>query len=198
VDFSIAHALRGTESLAGIPGTVGGLVMGSGAGSGLRAGAQLAGVEILRDSEVMAVTEAPEKFAYRKSGAGRDVVLSARFHLEHGDKEELMRVRRQMLLWRNAEQPLNVANAGVMFRDPEGKKAAELVLQAGMKGFRRGGAAVSERHANMLLNVGNATVDDALSLIRQVQHAVREKSGMRLALAMRLIGFEEESMREVA
>jgi UDP-N-acetylmuramate dehydrogenase len=196
VNFCIEHALRGVETCAGTPGTVGGLVTG-GVSDQLAEGC-LAEAEILRDSEVLAVSEAPEKFAYRRSGAGRDVVLGATFRLERGDKEQLMRLRRQFLVRRNAEQPLNVSNAGIMFRDPPGKKAAGLVLQAGMRGFRRGGAAVSERHANMLLNTGNATVVDALALIRHVQRAVRENSGVQLALAMRLIGFAEESMREVA
>jgi len=197
VDFCIEHALQGAETLAGIPGTVGGLVVGSGPGAGVLAEGRLRKVEILRDAEVVAST-APEDFSYRKSGIGRDVVLGATFRFERGDKEQLMRLRREILVRRNAEQPLNVANAGFMFSDPEGKKAAELVRDAGMQGSRRGAAAVSERHANMLLNMGNATAADALSLIRQVQRAVREKSGVHLALAMRLAGFEEESMREVA
>ncbi len=198
VDFCIEHALRGVETCAGTPGTVGGLVTGGGLVSDQLAEGCLAEAEILRDSEVLAISEAPEKFAYRRSGTGRDVVLGATFRLERGDKEQLMRLRRQILVRRNAEQPLNVSNAGIMFRDPPGKKAAGLVQQAGMNGFRRGGAAVSERHANMLLNAGNATVVDALGIIRHVQRAVRQNSGVQLALAMRLIGFAEESMREVA
>jgi UDP-N-acetylmuramate dehydrogenase len=197
VDFCITHALQGIEALAGVPGTVGGLVTG-GAGLDQIARGRLANVEILRDSEVLTLSEAPAPYTYRRSGVGRDVVLGATFRLERGDKEQLMRLRRQTLLRRNAEQPLNVAHAGVMFRDPEGKKAAELILEAGMKGVRRGGAAVSERNANMLLNMGNAAVADALELIKQVQRAVRENSGLQLALAMRLLGFEEEPMREVA
>lgn len=198
VDFCIEHALQGVESLAGIPGTVGGLVIGSRAGAVQVSAGRLIEAQILRDSDVMVVSDAPEKFAYRKSIAGGDVVLGAKFRLQPGEKEQLMRLRRQVLIRRNAEQPLNVSNAGVMFRDPPGKKAAELVLEAGMKGSRQGGAAVSERHANMLLNMGNAAVDDALGLIQQVQRAVREKSGTQLTLSMRLLGFEEESVREVA
>jgi UDP-N-acetylmuramate dehydrogenase len=198
VEFCITHALQGVESLAGVAGSVGGLVVGSGAAAGELVRGRLAAVQVLRDSEVVVVTEAPERFAFRKSGAGRDVVLGATFRLERGDKEQLMRRRRQTLVRSNAEQPLNVANAGIMFRNPTGKKAAALVSDAGMKGFKRGGAAVSERHGNILLNTGNAAVADALSVIGQVQRAVREKSGVRLALAMRVIGFEEESMREVA
>jgi UDP-N-acetylmuramate dehydrogenase len=198
VDFCIEHALQGVESLAGNPGTVGGFVTGSGLTREQLAEGCLAQVEILRDADIVIVSDAPGQFPYRRHGAGRDVVLSAAFHLTRGDKEQLMRLRRQVLLQRNADQPLNVANAGIMFRDPEGKKAAALIQHAGMNGHRRGGVAVSERHANMLLNGGNATATDALGLITEVQRAVREKSGVQLALAMRLAGFEEESMREVA
>jgi UDP-N-acetylmuramate dehydrogenase len=198
VDFCIAHSLQGVETLAGVSSSIGGLVTGNGAGAGELARGRLAALQLLRDSEVLVVTEAPEGFPYRRNGAGRDVVLGATFRLERGEKEQLMRVRRETLVRRNAEQPLNVANAALMFRDPEGKKAAELVSKAGMKGFRRGDAVVSERHANMLLNAGNATVADALTVIKQTQRAVREKTGVGLALAIRLVGFEEESMREVA
>lgn len=197
VDFCIEHALQGVETLAGIPGTVGGLVIAGGSRAGRLPAGCLAQAELLRDAEVI-VTSEPEKFSYRKNGVGRDVVLGATFRCVGGDREPLMRLRRQLLIRHNTEQPLNVANAGFMFRDVEGKQAADLVRDAGMKGLRHGAAAVSERHANILLNLGNATAADALNLIREVQRAVREKSGVQLALAMRLAGFEEEPMREVA
>ena len=198
VEFAIEHSLQGVEMLAGIPGTVGGLIAGGGAGAGQLADGCLTKVEILQDADVLVVSEAPEKFVSRSSGAGRNVVLGATFRLKHGDKEQLMRIRRQTLVRRNADQPLNVSNAGAMFHDPPGKKAAALVQEAGMKGMKRGGAAVSERNANILLNTGNAAAADALALLRQVQRAVHEKSGLQLALALRLVGFEEKSMREVA
>lgn len=198
LDFAVEHSLQGVETLAGIPGTVGGLIAGGGEGARQLAWGRLAKVEIFRDADVLVVSEAPEKFVFRKSGTGRDVVLGATFRLEQGDKEQLMRLRRQALIRRNAEQPLNIPNAGVMFNDPPGRKASALVQEAGMKGVRRGGAVVSERNGNLLLNAGNAAAVDALALLRQVQRAVREKSGLQLALAMRLAGFEEESMREVA
>ncbi|MBP1648916.1 MAG: murB [Bacteroidetes bacterium] len=197
VDFCIEHALQGVETLAGIPGTVGGLVIAGGPRAIRLPDGCLAQAELLRDAEVI-VTKDPEKFSYRRSGVGRDVVLGATFHCVRGNRERLMRLRRQLLIRRNMERPLNVANAGFMFRDAERKEAAGLVREAGMQGFRQGAAAVSERHANMLLNLGNATAADALNLIRWVQRAVREKSGIQLALAIRLAGFEEEPMREVA
>jgi UDP-N-acetylmuramate dehydrogenase len=193
VDFCIAHALQGVESLTGMPGTVGGLVTGGGLAAGL-----LARVEILQASGIGVVSEAPADFSYRRTGSGRDVVLGTVFRLEQGDKEQLMRIRRQTLVRRNAERPLNVPRAGIMFRDPPGRSAAECVEHAGMKGTRRGSVAVSERDANMLLNLGKGAAVDALGLLREVQRAVRDKLGVQLALALRLAGFEEELVREVA
>jgi UDP-N-acetylmuramate dehydrogenase len=198
VDFCVIHALSGMEPLGGFPGTVGGMVARSSAGPAELIRGVVAGVEIMRLSEFSVVAGAPEKHVGSKTGTERDIVLGATFRLKTGDREQLMRARREALIRRNAELPLNVANAGIMFRDPEGKKAAELVVAAGMKGARRGAAVVSERHANMLLNTGGAAVEDAVNLLRQVQQAVREKTGTELMLAMRLIGFDKEPMREVA
>jgi len=198
VDFCITHSLQGAEELAGMSGTVGGMVMRSTAGLSVLPEGCVKSVELLRDGGVMAVSDAPEKIDLRKAGLGRDVALSASFRFMPGNKEELMRRRREILVRRNSEQPLNVANAGLMFQDPPGKNAAGLVVDAGMKGFRRGGAAISDRHANMVLNTGNATVADVLTLIKHVQSVVREKKGVQLALAMRLAGFDQESLREVA
>jgi len=198
VQFAIEHGLQGVETLAGIPGTVGGLAVGNATAAIPLPGGCLVRVEILRDNDVLVVSDAPERFSFRRSGIGRDVVLGAVFRLGQGDREQLMRARRQILVRRNAEQPLNVANAGMMFRDPPGRKAAELIQHAGMRGARRGNAMVSERHANLLLNLGKATAVDALGLMTEVQHAVRDKAGVQLGLAMRLAGFEEELLREVA
>jgi UDP-N-acetylmuramate dehydrogenase len=137
-------------------------------------------------------------FSYRRSEFGRNVVLGARFLLPRKDKTELMRVRRELLVKRNLAQPVNFPNAGSIFKNPPGNHAAKLIESAGLKGLRRGGAQISERHGNFIINLGNARATDVLDLIREAQRTVFEKSKVQLELEVKLIGFNGNDYRAVA
>jgi len=194
VDFCIQRSLQGAETLAGLPGTLGGRVM-TAEGS---LSEHIVEVEILRDNSVARLTNEEGGVVYRKSGSARDIVLAARFRFPEGDKEELMRLRRELLIQRNDEQPLNHPNAGSIFKNPPGNSAARLIHEAGLKGCVHGRAMVSDRHANFILNNGGAGAREVVELIKVVQQTVRAKFNVALELDVKLIGFEEQVLKEVA
>ena len=198
VDFCVTHGYAGVEMLAGIPGTVGGaVVMNAGAHGGETAD-HIVDVEVLRGGAVLTVPKAEGRFAYRRSGFANDLVLSARFQLPAGDKEALAKKRRELILRRNETQPLGLPNLGSMFKNPAGTYAAKLIEEAGLKGLRIGNAQVSEKHANFMVNLGGATAADFISLIRRVRTTVQDRSGIRLELEVKLVGFPDDVKASVS
>jgi UDP-N-acetylmuramate dehydrogenase len=198
VDFCVTRGLAGVEMLAGVPGTVGGaVVMNAGAHGGETAD-HLVDVEILRGDDLLRVPKSEAGFSYRRSGFQRDLVLSARFRLPSGDKEELASKRRELILRRNETQPLDLPNLGSMFKNPPGTFAAKLIEGAGLKGLRIGNAQVSEKHANFMVNLGGATAREFIDLIRRVRATVNEQSGTQLELEVKLIGFPDDVKASVA
>ncbi len=198
VDFCVQHGLAGVEMLAGIPGTVGGaVVMNAGAHGGETAD-HLVYVELLRDGLSVRIEKRNAGFAYRKSGVTHDVVLSAAFRLSGGDAEALGRRRKELIMKRNQTQPLELPNLGSMFKNPAGMHAAKLVEEAGLKGKRIGNIQVSEKHANFMVNLGAAKAADVLGLIALVQQTVFERSGIKLELEVKLVGFTPEEVARVS
>ncbi len=198
VDFCVQRGLGGVEMLAGIPGTIGGAVIMNAGAYGGEIADYLVAVEVLREGDVVWIKKEEGGFTYRRSGFSRDVVLSARFQLLQTDKAELMRVRRELLIKRNLAQPVNYPNAGSIFKNPSGTYAAKLIEAAGLKGLRRGGAQISERHGNFIVNTGNAKATDVLELIHEAQQAVFKKFNIKLELEVKLIGFNERVLKAVA
>lgn len=198
VDFCIQQGLAGVEMLAGIPGSVGGaVVMNAGARGGETAD-HLVKVEVLRDGHIQIVKKEEADFSYRHSGFDRDIVLSASFRLPPGDKEELIRLRREFILKRNTTQPLTLPNSGSMFKNPIGTYAAKLIEQAGLKGKRVGNAQISEKHANFIVNLGDARASDIVTLIDIVRRTVHQNTGVPLELEVKLVGFSNEIKQKVA
>lgn len=198
VDFCIQRGLKGVEMLAGIPGTIGGaIVMNAGAYGG-EISNYLVDVEILRKGTVRRWKREELGFSYRHSELQGGIVLTAAFGLPAGDKAEIMSIRRDLILKRNRAQPVNMPNSGSMFKNPPGAFAAKLIEDAGLKGTRRGGAQISEKHANFIVNHGTAKARDVLALITAARDTVREKFGISLELEVKLIGFEETALRKVS
>lgn len=191
VEFSIQHGFKGVEMLPGIPGTIGGAVVMNAGAYGGEISDYLLDVEVLRNGKVLSIGKAEAGFTYRRSALYGDIVLGARFRFSRGDKAELMRVRRELLLKRNRAQPVNMPNSGSMFKNPEGTHAAKLIEECGLKGTRRGNAQISERHANFIVNLGGATARDVVDLVELARTAVLEKFGIALELEVKLIGFTE-------
>ncbi len=197
VDFCIQLGLQGVEMLAGIPGTVGGgVIMNAGAYGG-EISDFLSEVEIIRDGNVVSVKKETAQFAYRRSGLVKDVVLSASFKLQHGDKAEMMKRRRELLIKRNESQPLNFPNSGSIFKNPAGNYAAKLIEQAGLKGTSHGHALISEKHGNFIVNTGGAFAQDVIELMKLARNTVLEKFGIKLEPEVKLIGFTEEIVKEL-
>ncbi|MCI0706511.1 MAG: UDP-N-acetylmuramate dehydrogenase [Ignavibacteriae bacterium] len=192
VDFCVQHEFAGVEMLAGIPGTMGGAVVMNAGAHGGEVSNYLVDVEVLRGSELQRVSKEHAGFSYRRSKFEGDVVLSASFKLPKGDKNELMKKRSEYLHQRNMAQPTNMPNSGSMFKNPQGNYAAKLIEQAGLKGKRVGDAQISEKHANFIINHGNAKASDVMTLIDLAQRTVYQNTGLQLELEVKLVGFQEE------
>ncbi len=198
VDFCIQHGLGGVEMLPGIPGTVGGaVVMNAGAYGGETAD-YLVEVEALRNGVVQVIPKERCEFSYRRSGFEHDVVLSAKFLLPHEDKAVLQQRRRELIMKRNETQPLELPNSGSMFKNPPGTYAAKLIEQIGLKGKRIGGAQISPRHANFIVNLGGATAEDIVRLLDLARRSVYQNTGILMELEVKLIGFPVEVTEKVA
>lgn len=198
VDFCIQQGLAGVEMLAGIPGSVGGaVVMNAGAHGGETAD-HLVEIEVFRDGGIQKVKKQEADFSYRHSGFAKDVVLSASFQLPQGDKEELIRRRREFILKRNTTQPLTLPNSGSMFKNPPGTYAGKLIEQAGLKGKRVGNAQISEKHANFIVNLGDAKAADVVTLVDLVRRTVHQNTGVLLELEVKLVGFSDDVRQKVA
>ena len=191
VDFCIQNSRKGVEMLAGIPATVGGaLVMNAGAYGG-ETSTYIDEVCVIKRGEIKTLSQEESGFGYRSSNLKDSVILEASFILPEGNKEEISAIRKELLLKRNEAQPVEIPNAGCIFKNPEGNFAAKLVEDCGLKGTSYGGAMVSPKHANFIVNFDNASAIDVIELIKIIRKTVKEKTGISLELEVKLIGFEE-------
>ena len=184
--------LSGLEFVSGIPGTLGGgCAMNAGAYGGQLSDA-LIDARVLIDGEIRTLTRDEMQMGYRTTLPLREggIVLSARFRLQSGDPNAISERMRELNARRREKQPLNFPSAGSVFKRPEGYFAGALIEQAGLKGAQIGGAQVSEKHAGFIVNIGNATAGDVLTLIERVQKTVFEHSGVHLETEVRVIGEE--------
>ena len=179
---------------AGIPGTVGGaLAMNAGAFGGETWNHVESVLTIDRHGTVRTRPRTDFAIAYRTVRGPAEWFLGATFRFEH-DAESSMATIKAMLARRNAAQPLGLPSCGSVFRNPAGDFAGRLIEQAGLKGRRIGGAMVSEKHANFIINAGDATAADIEALIDEVRATVERQFGARLELEVRVIG-EPETTR---
>jgi UDP-N-acetylmuramate dehydrogenase len=174
---------------AGIPGTVGGaLAMNAGAFGGETWAHVESVTTIDRAGEVRERPRADFDIDYRTvHGPAGEWFLAGTFRFEH-DASSSMGTIKTLLARRNAAQPLGIPSCGSVFRNPPGDFAGRLIEAAGQKGRRLGGAMVSDKHANFILNENEATAADIEALIGEVQAAVERTSGVRLEPEVRVIG----------
>jgi len=176
------------EFFAGIPGTVGGaLAMNAGAFHG-ETWRQVRSVETIdRHGEVRerAATQFQVSYRHVASPAEGEWFLAATFHFEGGSSEEATRA---LLERRRETQPIGEWNCGSVFTNPPGDHAARLIEAAGLKGLRSGGAVVSTKHANFIINEGSASARDIETLIHTVQQEVERRHGCRLVPECRVVG----------
>jgi len=190
--FSAKSGLTGAEFLSGIPGTLGGaLKMNAGAVGGETWDI----VESVETIDVQGVIHkrTPEEFsiAYRHVEAKEKLnewFISAVIKLNKGNKEESLQTIKNHLNRRGATQPTQQPNAGSVFRNPQGDYAARLIESCGLKGFCIGGACVSEKHANFIINTGTATAKDIENLIETVHDKVEQQHNVSLIREVQIVG----------
>ena len=189
--WSAGLGLSGLEGAATIPGTVGGAVVNNAGAYGWTAADSVARVKVLdRDGERWMKPD-ELRYSYRtstiKQCPGYAVVLGAEMRLTPGDSERIQRAIRERLQARQRTQP-TAPSSGSVFRNPSGRSAWQLIDQAGMRGKERGGAHVSQQHANFIINGGSATADDVLALICEIEAAVRSRLHVALQREVEFIG----------
>jgi UDP-N-acetylenolpyruvoylglucosamine reductase len=193
--YAALHDRAGAEFLAGIPGTIGGaLAMNAGCHGG-ETWRQVRQVEVLRrDGSFERRGADAYRIAYRSvlraDGSAPDGIFTAAWlDFPPGDGRAARERIKELLRRRIASQPLELPNAGSVFRNPEGDHAARLIEQCGLKGFAIGGARVSEKHANFIVNPGGAgTAADVEALIAHVRDTVKTHAGIDLEPEVRIIG----------
>ena len=187
--FAAGQELSGLEFAHGIPGTVGGAVyMNAGAYGGEIADVCLSVDVMRRDGSVETLSADDMKFSYRHSCLEETsgIVLSAVFQLTPKPEAQIRAQMQDLMTRRKTSQPLDMPSAGSAFKRPVGGYAAALIDDAGLKGFRIGDAAVSEKHAGFVVNVGHATAADVRNLLQTVSDKVYEKSQIRLEPEVRI------------
>ena len=185
----IRWGLGPSEFFAGIPGTVGGaLTMNAGAHGG-ETWERVESVRTIdRTGEIHQRSPAEYSVGYRSvTGPTNEWFLEATFRFEPGVTAS-MEAMKEMLERRKATQPLGLPSCGSVFRNPPGDHAARLIEAAGLKGYRIGGAEVSPKHANFIINTGDATATDIEELIEHVRQTVIEQHGVELRHEVRIVG----------
>jgi UDP-N-acetylmuramate dehydrogenase len=193
------RGLSGLEWAAGIPGTLGGAMVGNAGGHGGQLAQNLRLAEILHRMDAGRVGEVPREewpvekleYTYRSSllkrNPGKYVVLAGHLQLQRGDPQAIRERMDELVAYRRRTQPPG-ASTGSMFKNPPGDYAGRLIEAAGLKGVRVGDAQISPLHANFFINQGNATAADFYALIQQARQAVADKFAVQLDLEIELIG----------
>lgn len=190
--FAAKHGMVGAEFFAGIPGTMGGaLAMNAGAW-GSETWNFVTEVEVIdRQGNISQRMPQDYKIGYRSVAVPQEEwFLSAVLKFAPGDANQASVRIKELLAQRNATQPIGVLSCGSVFRNPDGKYAAELIEASKLKGKRIGDAEVSSKHSNFIINHGKATALDVLNLIKEIQHKVAADHGIGLVPEVKFIGLE--------
>ena len=187
---ALEHGLAGFEFASGIPGSLGGAVlMNAGAYDG-EIGTFVKRVRFLTaEGEIQEWTREQCDFSYRHSAFqnGQYTILGAALQFEKGEPAKIRALIEEYTRRRNEKQPLTYPSAGSTFKRPKGHFAGKLIQDAGLMGLSVGGAMVSRLHAGFVINTGNATAEDILSLIRLIQNTVFDKFGVMLEPEVRVL-----------
>jgi len=199
VQMALKDGLSGLAFAVGIPGTVGGGIVGNAGAHGSAVGDLIHSVTLygpygrLRDCN-----RSELRFGYRSSSLGTDdVIVEGLFQLTPGDPAQIRGEMERYFKQRKQTQPTGLPSAGSVFKNAGERPAGKLIDEAGLKGARVGGACVSERHANFIVNAGDATAADVFALIGIVQQRVRDVHAIDLEPEIRLVGRFETDRSEV-
>ncbi|WP_124058752.1 UDP-N-acetylmuramate dehydrogenase [Vaginisenegalia massiliensis] len=188
---ALAASLSGLEFACGIPGSIGGAVFMNAGAYGGEVCDVITEVEyITREGEFKTLMNADCHFAYRHSifQETNDIVLNVRFRLNSGDVKAIQAQMDHLTELRQAKQPLEYPSCGSVFKRPEGYFTGQLIQEAGLQGYRVGGAEVSRKHAGFIVNVDHATATDYLQVIEHIQATIWELNQVRLETEVKIIG----------
>lgn len=184
-------SLTGFEFAGGIPGTIGGAaVMNAGAYGGELKDVLKEVTVMTREGELLTIPVDKLEMGYRTSiiKTSGYLVLEAVISLKKGDEEKIRAVMKDLSERRTEKQPLDYPSAGSTFKRPEGYFAGKLIMDSGLRGYRAGGAQVSEKHCGFVINAGGATAEDVRTLMEHVIEVVREKYGVTLEPEVKFLG----------
>lgn len=190
---AMENGLTGLEFASGIPGTVGGgVVMNAGAYGGEMKQVVETVTVVDPEGEILELDNNTMEFGYRYSIIRNQpfVVTKVTFLLEEGDVEQIKATMDDLAARRREKQPLEYPSAGSTFKRPEGHFAGALIMEAGLRGFRIGGAQVSEKHCGFVINAGEATATDVMNVIQEVRLRVKEQFNVELEPEVVFLGFE--------
>ena len=200
VKQAMVAEIGGLESLIGVPGTVGGaLIMNAGAfGSEISKYFEEAKTMTI-EGDIKSYKKGGIEFSYRHSTfPENEILLEATFQCKRGKPAEILKDRKVASDGRKSNQPLKFRSAGSIFKNPSDSLAAGyLIDKTGLKGTERGGAAISEKHANFIVNMGDATAADVLYLIKLAKKYVAKKFHINLELEVKLIGFPKSMTQDI-
>ncbi|CJH72567.1 UDP-N-acetylenolpyruvoylglucosamine reductase [Streptococcus pneumoniae] len=186
------QGLAGLEFASGIPGSVGGAVyMNAGAHKSDISSVLSKALILFEDGAIDWLTNKELEFSYRASVLQTKrpgIVLEAVFQLQAGKREEIVRSMQNNKDYRRETQPWNHPCAGSVFRNPIPHFAGDLVEKAGLRGYRIGGAQISEMHGNFIVNTGGASAQDVLSLIELIKHTIKDKFDVDMHTEVEIIG----------
>ena len=197
VKESMKHKLTGLESLAGVPGTLGGALKMNAGAWGSEISNYLTSVEMVDvNGNVKTLKPTDLNFGYRNSSfSSEDFILSAQFKLKSSSNENIKIKKLKASDGRKKTQPLKYRSAGSVFKNPRSNLAAGLLIEkSGLKGTKYGDAEISTHHANFFINHGNAKASDVAFLIRLSRKTVFERYGIMLDLEIRTIGFKNNNL----
>lgn len=185
--------ISGFEEIAGIPGSIGGAVFMNAGAYGKEMKNIIISTKCMDlEGNIFELSNEAQKFSYRNSIFNKNncIILETKLKLEYGKKQEIQEKMNNYLLQRKEKQPLEYPSAGSSFKRKEGVITAKLIDECGLKGYKIGGAKVSEKHAGFIINYENATAKDVLDLIKYIKEKVYEKYKIKIEEEIRIIGEE--------
>lgn len=188
---AMERGLTGFEFASGIPGTLGGAaVMNAGAYGGEMKDVMEEVTALDNEGNILILQKEELKMGYRTSAVAQKgyIVLEAKLRLRNGSREQVSQRMEELKKQRTTKQPLEFPSAGSTFKRPQGHFAGKLIMDAGLQGFRVGGAQVSEKHCGFVINTGEATAQDVRTLMQNVTERVEEKFGVVLEPEVKMLG----------
>jgi UDP-N-acetylmuramate dehydrogenase len=185
------NGIEGFEFAAGIPGTIGGAIRMNAGAYGKEFKDIVDSITYLSENnEIVKIKNEEALFEYRNSrfANNKEIILSATLHLQKGNSEQIKEKMNELMTLRKEKQPIDMPNAGSTFKRGTDFITAVLIDEAGLKGYKIGGAQVSTKHAGFIVNTGNAKAEDVLKLVEYVKKVVYEKFNKNIELEIEVIG----------